>query len=209
MELAGKEVLLMKRITIPRKFIDDPKETTSYKILNARRGQRLGKIFVNLLRQTGFKKGRILDSGTRSAEFPIQLALAFPEAEVVCLDLPKTLLDMARLSAEQAGVSNHLYFKNGDVQSMPFYANSFDVVVSLNILHTVDDPVAMLDEIERVLSPTGILLLSDIKRSWLGLIIPVLRTAYTTAEFKELLNRSKLRPGKLSESIFWLGFGTA
>jgi ubiquinone/menaquinone biosynthesis C-methylase UbiE len=209
MELDGKEVLLMKRITIPRKFIDDPKETKSYKVLNARRGQRLGKIFINLLRQAGFKKGRILDSGTSSAEFPIQLALAFPEAEVVCLDLPKPLLDMARLSAEQAGVSNRLSFRNGDIQSLPFYVNSFDVVISLNMLHTVDDPVAMLNEIERVLRPTGILLLSDIKRSWLGLIIPVLRTAYTMAEFKELLHRSKLRPGKLSESVFWLGFGAA
>jgi len=179
----------MKRITIPRKSTDDLKETKSYKVLNARRGQRLGKIFVNLLRQAGFKKGRVLDLGTRSAEFPIQLALAFPEAEVVGLDF--------------------LYFKNGDAQSLPFYTNSFNVVVSLNMLHTVDDPVAMLDEIERVLSPTGILILSDIKRSWLGLIIPVLRTAYTMAEFKELLQRSKLRPGKLSESIFWLGFSTA
>jgi ubiquinone/menaquinone biosynthesis C-methylase UbiE len=209
MELDGKEVLLMKRITIPRKFIDGPKETKSYKVLNARRGQRLGKIFINLLRQAGFKKGRILDSGTSSAEFPIQLALALPEAEVVCLDLPKPLLDTARLSAEQAGVSDRLSFRNGDMQSLPFYVNSFDVVISLNMLHTVDDPVAMLNEIERVLRPTGILLLSDIKRSWLGLIIPVLRTAYTMAEFQELLHRSKLRPGKLSESVFWLGFGAA
>ncbi|HEY79432.1 MAG TPA: class I SAM-dependent methyltransferase [Dehalococcoidia bacterium] len=199
----------MKRITIPRKSTDDLKETKSYKVLNARRGQRLGKIFVNLLRQAGFKKGRVLDLGTRSAEFPIQLALAFPEAEVVGLDLPEPLLDTARLSAEKVGVSDRLYFKNGDAQSLPFYTNSFNVVVSLNMLHTVDDPVAMLDEIERVLSPTGILILSDIKRSWLGLIIPVLRTAYTMAEFKELLQRSKLRPGKLSESIFWLGFSTA
>jgi ubiquinone/menaquinone biosynthesis C-methylase UbiE len=209
MELDGKEVLLMKRITIPRKPSDDPKKLKIYTTLNAQRGQRLGKIFVNLLIEAGFKRGRILDSGTKSTEFPTQLTLALPKAEVICLNLPEPLLDKARSSAEQAGISDRLSFRNGDVQSLPFYANSFDVVISRNILHTVDDPVAMLDEIERVLSPTGILLLSDIKRSRLGLIIPVLRTAYTTAEFKELLHRSKLRPGKLSESVFWLGFSTA
>jgi ubiquinone/menaquinone biosynthesis C-methylase UbiE len=209
MELVGKEVLLMKRITIPKKHVDNPKEPKSYVVLNARRGQRLGKIFVNLLKEAGFYKGRILDSGARSPEFPIQLALAFPAAEVISLDFPEPLLDKARMSAEQSGVSDRLFFRNGDMQSLPFYANSFDVVVSRNMLHTVDNPVAMLDEIERVLSPTGILLLSDIKRSWLGLIIPVLRTAYTMTEFKELLRRSKLRTGKVSESVFWLGFGTA
>jgi ubiquinone/menaquinone biosynthesis C-methylase UbiE len=199
----------MKRITIPRKVVDDPVEVKNYTVANARRGQRLGKIFVRLLTQAGFKKGRILDSGTVSGEFPIQLALAFPETEVFGLSLSEPLLELARLAAEEAGVADRLSFKKGDVQAMPFDDNYFDVVISLNTLHVVDEPVAMLDEIERVLSPTGILLLSDIKRSWLGLIIPVIKTAYTMAEFKELLYRSKLRSGKLSDSIFWLGVSTA
>ena len=48
---------------------------------------------------------------------------------------------------------------------MPFEDDSFDVVVSVNTFHVVDDPVAMLNEIERILKPEGILGLSCIKRS--------------------------------------------
>ena len=198
----------MKRVAIPGKVFHDPEEARKYAVSSAKRGQRLGKLFVELLVQIGFKRGRILDTRTGSGEFPLKLASAFPEAEVVGLDLSEPLLELARSSAKEAGLSGRLSFEKGDAEAMPFDDNSFDVVVSLNTLHLADDPVAMLDEIERVLSSTGILLLSDIKRSWLGLFMPFLKTAYTTTEFKELLHRSKLRPGKLRESFLWLGIGT-
>lgn len=198
----------MKRVAIPEKILHDPEEVKKYAASSARRGQRLGRLFVKLLTQMGFGQGRILDAGTGSGEIPLQLASAFPEAEVVGLGSSEPLLELARSSAEEAGLSRRLSFKKGDIQAMPFDDNSFDVVVSLNMLHLADDPVAMLDEIERVLSPAGILLLSDIKRSWLGLFISIFKAAYTITEFKELLHHSKLRPGKLRESFLWLGIGT-
>jgi ubiquinone/menaquinone biosynthesis C-methylase UbiE len=203
-----KEVLLTKRVVIPEKVLHDPEEARRYAASSARRGQRLGRLFVRLLLRMGFKRGRILDVGTGSGQVPLELAYAFPEADVVGIDLSEPLLELARSAAKKAGLEARLSFRKGDVQEMPFFDHSFDVVVSLNTLHVVDNPVTMLNEMERVLSPVGILLLSDIKRSWLGWFMPALRTAYTTAELKRLLQQSKLRPWKLSESLFWHGVST-
>ena len=38
------------------------------------------------------------------------------------------------------------------------------------MVHLVEDPVRMLDEIERVLVPNGLLFVADLRRSWAGLI---------------------------------------
>jgi ubiquinone/menaquinone biosynthesis C-methylase UbiE len=86
---------------------------------------------------------------------------------------------------------------------MPFRDACFDVVVSVNTLHVIDDPVAMLDEIERVLAPDGILLISDIKRSWLSLFKPALKMAYTPAEVEQFLEHSRLRSCRFHNHLLW------
>lgn len=84
---------------------------------------------------------------------------------------------------------------------MPFENESFDAVISLNVLHVVDDPIAMLNEIERVLAPDGIAFISDIRRSWLGLLMPILKTAYSPGEVAQLLQRSRLRHSTLHDQF--------
>jgi ubiquinone/menaquinone biosynthesis C-methylase UbiE len=166
----------------------------------SKRGMRIGKSLAQSLSQRGFKTGCILDAGCGSGEIVVELANAFPEADVVGLDLSEPLLEMARESADEL---KNVSFKNGDVQKMPFEDDSFDVVVSMNMLHVVDDPVAMLNEIERVLTSEGVLGLGDIKRSWAGYFMPLLKTGYTADEVKEILHQSTLRPWVFMESTFW------
>ena len=187
------------------KVFDDPEAAQEYAASAAKRNKRLARTFAKILSQLGFEKGRILDVGTGAGEVPIELAKVFPKAEVVGLDLSEPLLEIARASTAEAGLSARLSFKKGDAQAMPFEDNSFDAVVSLNTLHVVDNPMAMLDEIERVLAPAGVLAIGDIKRSWLGFFMPILRTGYTAAEAKEILRRSKLRPWEFHESFLWFG----
>ena len=108
-----------------------------------------------------------------------------------------------RRQTEEAGLSKRLTFKRGDVEAMPFEDDSFDLVISVNTLHVVDDPVAMMNEAERVLRPDGALVLTCIRRSWLGLFMPILKTGYIVEEVKEILGRSKLRPWKLRDYLLW------
>jgi ubiquinone/menaquinone biosynthesis C-methylase UbiE len=196
----------MKRAPLffPRVF-DDPETAKSYAASASSRGRQVGKIAAEGLVKGGFTKGRILDAGCGAGDLAIELARGIPAAEVVGLDLSEPLLELARSSSAEADLTGRVSFQKGDVQEMPFKDGWFDVVVSLNTLHVVEDPVAMLNEIERVLSPGGRLLLSDIKRSWVGIFMPIFKTAYTPKEVKELLKRSRLRSWKVYDRFFWFG----
>ncbi len=157
------------------------------------------------LAQMGFENGRILDVPTGSGEVAICLARTFHDAEVVGLDSAGPRLESARAAAAEAGLSCRVSFEVGNVWEMPFEDDSFDAVVSLDTFHAVDRPIAMLDEVERVLASDGVFLLSDIKRSWLKSFMQALKAGYTPGEVKELLQRSRLRPWIFHTSLLRFG----
>jgi ubiquinone/menaquinone biosynthesis C-methylase UbiE len=88
------------------------------------------------------------------------------------------------------------------VQEIP-YDDAFDAVINLQMLHIVQDNVAMLDEMERVLAPDGVLLMADIRRSWDGLLDRVFKSALTVEEARALVLRSNLREGAFSSDLLW------
>ncbi|MBU7020754.1 MAG: class I SAM-dependent methyltransferase [Theionarchaea archaeon] len=162
--------------------------------------KRMGVEFAAQLKKIHFETGRILDVGCGGGEMAYQLAQMLPKAEVVGLDEPGPLLEIAKTMAEDVP---NLEIEKGDVQNMPFKDNWFDVVISMNVFHLVDDPVAMLNEVERVLKPEGVFGLGDRKRSWAAYVIPALKVTYTAQEAKEILAASRLRPWKFNETVFW------
>jgi 2-polyprenyl-3-methyl-5-hydroxy-6-metoxy-1,4-benzoquinol methylase len=82
----------------------------------------------------------------------------------------------------------------------------FDVVLNLNMVHIIEDPIQMLNEIERILVPDGSLFIVDLRRSWLGLFEGEIKSALTTQEARTMFAQSKLRQGSLSSSLIWWSF---
>jgi ubiquinone/menaquinone biosynthesis C-methylase UbiE len=156
----------------------------------------------------GFEKGRILDAGCGFGATLLILAERFPESEVVGIDLSEPLLSMARGAAEAAGLGERARFESGDVQAIPYEDRSFDAVLSINMLHLVDDPLGMLNEIERVLAPGGYAFNSDLRRSWLGLVEKEIRSALSAAEARELIGRSGLQKGSFTAGLLYWRYET-
>ena len=187
----------------PRVF-DTPDSAESYYKQNLRDQKRYAKDIVKKIKELGFKEGRILDAGCGYGFVAVELAKAFPKAEIVGIDLSDPLLKMARSLASVADVSERVVFEKQDVQDIQFPDDSFDAVLNIYMFHVVEDPKKMVEEIERVLTPNGILCLRDLRRSWLGYLITrirLIKTAYTLEEAKELLKGSKLRPCKFKSSL--------
>jgi ubiquinone/menaquinone biosynthesis C-methylase UbiE len=186
----------------PRVF-DDRAWAEGYYKRNAKSIARVGRRLAGLLADASFTGGRILDAGCGFGAVAVELATRFPEVEITGVDLGEPLLELGRTLAAEAGVDGRITLAKGDVESLDFPDDTFDVVVNSFMLHIVEDPVAMLDEAERVARPDARILVTDLRRIWLGLFVKKLRTAFTLAEAMAIIERSRLRAGRGAAGPFW------
>ena len=200
----------MKRAPVTHKVIfTDELFAQEYAQRHKQMAERFGREYAAKLSARGFETGRVLDVGCGFGATNLFLASHFGGAEFVGIDLSDPLLQLAREAAKTAGLEARVRFEHADVQQIPYGDESFDVVLNANMVHLVDNPIQMLNEIERVLAPGGVLFIADLRRSWLGWIEREIRSALTVAEAKELFSRSELRPGAFSQDLLWWRYETA
>jgi ubiquinone/menaquinone biosynthesis C-methylase UbiE len=68
----------------------------------------------------------------------------------------------AQKNIADAGLSNEIEVKEGNVSHIPFADGSFDTVVSTGSIHHWKDPIAGLNDVYRVLKHRGYALMYDI-----------------------------------------------
>lgn len=194
----------MKRAPLTHdRVFSDYEYAEEYARKHQKMAEKFGNEYAEKLSARGFKGGRIIDVGCGSGATNILLAEKFIDSEIVGIDLSDPLVQLANLNAYEANLGERVRFEKADVQQIPYEDNSFEVVLNVNMVHLVEDPIQMLNEIERLLAPDGYLFIADLKRSWLGLIEREIRSALTLAEARELLHRSQLRVGVFSSSFLW------
>jgi ubiquinone/menaquinone biosynthesis C-methylase UbiE len=197
----------MKRaeLTHTRVFSDE-RQAENYAKGHKVMAEKFGREYADKLSALGFQEGRIIDVGCGFGATDLVLGERFVKSEITGIDLSDPLLHLAKQGAVAAGLAGRVGFEKADVQQIPYENDTFDVVINTNMVHLVEDPLRMLNEIERVLAPGGHLFIADLRRSWLGLIETEIRSALTLEEANELFARSALRGGTFRSGLLWWRF---
>jgi SAM-dependent methyltransferase len=104
-----------------------------------------------------FKPARILDVGAGLGHNTLPLAQAYPDAEVIAVDVAAPMLRYGQARATGMKVSN-VTFQQANAETLPFPTDSFDFVMTCMFLHETSRTAIerVLAEIYRVLRPGGI-----------------------------------------------------
>ena len=104
----------------------------------------------------------VLDLGSGAGTDSLVAAqMVGPEGRVTGIDMTTQMLAKARAAAADAGMTN-VEFVEGEVETLPFAEESFDVVISNGVIDLVPDKDAVFSEIHRVLRPGGRIQVADV-----------------------------------------------
>jgi ubiquinone/menaquinone biosynthesis C-methylase UbiE len=159
----------------------------------------------------GRTSGWLLDIGTGPGGIPLKIARRLPNLRVVGVDFSLNMIRAARRSAAEQGLAGRAFFPVADAKRLCFPDAHFDVVLSNSVLHHLQDPIPLFNEMARVVKPGGVVLLRDLRRPprpvfplhvrWFGryysglmkkLYVDSVRAAYTGPELTGLVRRSAL-----------------
>ena len=117
----------------------------------------------------------ILDAGCGTGGLIGRLGRRHPTWRWTGIDLSELACDFARrrlVGKPQSQPPGHsapsaVEIHHGSVEALPFAADSFDAIVSADVLYHVDDDGAALREFARVLRPGGVVILNVPAYQWL------------------------------------------
>lgn len=106
---------------------------------------------------TSSKKGNVLDLGCGSLAFSAKTYIQYSERPVVLLDQSLKMLKIAksRLIKLNGMVPDNMVFLHADALRLPFHENSFNTIISENLLHCINDTKSLLKGLKNILSEDG------------------------------------------------------
>lgn len=105
--------------------------------------------------------GSVLEIAPGPGYFCIELA-RLGNFQITGLDISKSFVEIARQNAAKAGF--RIDFREGNASAMPFKENAFDFVFCQAAFKNFSEPVKAISEMYRVLKPSGVAVILDMRR---------------------------------------------
>ncbi len=112
--------------------------------------------------------GCILEVGTGKGH--LTLALAKKGYSFVSVDISSEEQEFALLNTQYLGLDKQVDFKIEDAEHLNFDDNSFDIIISVNVVHHLTNSFKIMDEWLRIVSPGGKIVLSDFSKEGLEIV---------------------------------------
>ena len=105
---------------------------------------------------------RVLEIGPGTGYYSFDIARwVGPEGKLEIFDLQQKFLDHVMRGAAERGLAN-VVPTQGDATALPYESDSMDAVVLTAVLGEIPDQAAALEEVRRVLKPTGRLIVGEL-----------------------------------------------
>ncbi len=157
-------VIPMKERISESGIIDDRKLAEYYNIMAKRYMSIPCKRVLKRVLAQGIDRGTILDVGTGPGIFPIFLSKALPGIQIKGIDLSPVMIEIAKRNALKEGLGQRTEFLIGSAYSLPCEDRSVDMVLCINTLHHLDQPIQFFNEVARVLKVGGGFVIVDFHR---------------------------------------------
>jgi ubiquinone/menaquinone biosynthesis C-methylase UbiE len=122
------------------------------------------KRVLSRIKAQGVEKGFALDIGTGPGIFPLGIAESLPEMEFLGIDLSPAMIQTARANAKERGLEDRVHFQIGSAYALPLKDKSVDLVLCVQTMHHLEDPLAFFNEAARVLRQGGKCVIVDFRR---------------------------------------------
>lgn len=103
----------------------------------------------------GIRKGICIDIGCGPGNLDVELARR-SELTIIGVDIDADMQPLFERRMREAGLEDRVSFVEGDAQKLPFPDDYADAIVSRGTLTFIPDIAKCLQEVERVLKPTGV-----------------------------------------------------
>jgi ubiquinone/menaquinone biosynthesis C-methylase UbiE len=151
----------VKRIP-EQELMDDEQQSIAYAQADF---SRSNQFYVdNLVRDFPHHLHAVVDIGCGPADVVIRLAKAAPRAAITAIDGSAPMIALGRTAARAAGVDDRLTLLHTRIPGPPPASQSFDAVLSKDLLHHLPDPRVLWNEVKRLGRPGAAVYVMDLVR---------------------------------------------
>ncbi|MBN1431808.1 MAG: methyltransferase domain-containing protein [Methanomicrobiaceae archaeon] len=164
--------------------------------------------------KAGIASGEALEIGPGPGYTGLEWLKVTENARLTGVEISPEMIRVAEKNAADYGLSGRVKYVEGNAMCIPLDDNIFDAVFSNGSMHEWEDPVAVFNEVARVLKSGGVFCITDLRRDLSEEVFgymynacspeeirPGFKTsvmaAYTPGELEELLEGSELSGWKV------------